>query len=89
MFPSSAIYKAGTSLDWDGDTKDVCVLKFANKDIIFCWVSSHICIRGNEKQDCCKSALGLFHVSRFVYPIAILNIISANTFFPLVMIAVL
>ena len=35
-------------------------LKFANKDIIFCWVSSHIGIRGNEKAvSAAKSALEL------------------------------
>ena len=38
-----------------------CVfLNIANKDIIFCWVHSHVCIRGNEKADsAAKSALDL------------------------------
>ena len=47
--------QAGTSLDWDGDTK-VCLFKFCQKNhIIFCWVPSHIGIRGNAA----KSALDL------------------------------
>ena len=38
-----------------------CVfLNFANKDITFCWVPSHIGIRGNDKADSAtKSALDL------------------------------
>ena len=38
-----------------------CVfLNIANKDIIFCWVPSHVGIRGNEKTDlAAKSALDL------------------------------
>ena len=41
-----------------------CVfLSFAHKDIIFCWVLSHIDIKGNEKADtAAKSALDLPHV---------------------------
>ena len=35
-------------------------LNLANKDIIFCWVPSHIGIRGNEREDfAAKSALDL------------------------------
>ena len=38
------------------------VLNIANKDIIFCWVSSHVDIKGNEKADsAAKSALDLPH----------------------------
>ena len=37
-------------------------LNFGKKDIIFCWVLSHIGIRGNERADtAAKSALGLPH----------------------------
>ena len=46
--PSFTVYEAGKSLDRDGDTK-VSFFNFANKDIIFCWVPSHVGIRGNEK----------------------------------------
>ena len=40
-----------------------CVfLNIANKDIILCWVSSHVGIKGNEKADSvAKSALDLPH----------------------------
>ena len=40
-----------------------CVfLNIANKDIIFCWVPSHVGIKGNEKADSAvKSALDLPH----------------------------
>ena len=37
-------------------------LNIANKDVIFCWVPSHVGIRGNEKADsAAKSALDLPH----------------------------
>ena len=55
MSPSFTSYEAGTSPDWDGDTKS-----FAKKDIVFCWVPSHTGIKGNEKTDfAAKSALDL------------------------------
>ena len=55
------LYEAGTSLNWDGDTK-VCFLNITNKDIIFCWVPSHVDMKGNEKADSTsKSALDLPH----------------------------
>ena len=50
MSPSFVIYEAATSLNWDGD-----------KDI-FCWVPSHVGIKGNKKADsAAKSALDLPH----------------------------
>ena len=59
MSPSFVIYEAGTSLNWESDTK-VCL--FANKNIILCWVPSHVDIRGNEKADsAAMSALDLPH----------------------------
>ena len=44
-----------------GMVKRKCVsLNIANKDIIFCWLSSHVGIRGNEKAaSAAKSALDL------------------------------
>ena len=62
LSPSFTVYDARTCLDWDGDTK-VCLFKFANKDIIFGWLLSHIGISGNENADsAAKSALDLPHV---------------------------
>ena len=52
MSPSITSYEAGTSPDWDGDTK-LSLFKY-------CWVPSHTGIRGNEKADsAAKSALDL------------------------------
>ena len=59
MSPSSTTYEAGTSPDWDGDTK-VCLFKYCQKIHYFCWVTSHTGIKGNEKADsAAKSALDL------------------------------
>ena len=63
------VYEVGRSLDRDGDLK-----------VIFCWVPSHIGIRGNVKADSAvKSALDLL-VSSLVYPTLILNTILINIF---------
>ena len=61
-----------------------CVfLNIANKDIIFCWVPSHVGIRSNEKEDSAdKSALELLRAKVGV-AYTDLNIYSANIFFPL------
>ena len=41
-------------------TRKCVFLNIANKDIIFCWVPSHVGIRGNEKADsAARSALDL------------------------------
>ena len=58
MYPSFTLYEAGTSPDWDGDTR-VCLFKFCQKRLSFLWVPSHL-IKGNEKADfAAKSALDL------------------------------
>ena len=53
--PRFTVYEARTSLE--------CVfLNVAKKHIICCWVSCHICIRGNERADsAARSALDLPH----------------------------
>ena len=57
--PSFTSHEAGTSPDWDGDTK-VCLFKYCQNRHCFCWVPSHTGIRGNEKADsAAKSALDL------------------------------
>ena len=59
--PTFVTYEAGTSLNWDGDTK-VVFLNIANKDIIFGWLPSHVGIKVNKKADsAAKSALDLPH----------------------------
>ena len=56
---SLSCLQAGTSPDWDGDTK-VCLFKYCQKRHCFCWVPSHTGIKGNEKADsAAKSALDL------------------------------
>ena len=53
MSPSFTSHEAGTSPDWDGDTK-VCLLKYCQKR------HCHTGIKGNEKADsAAKSALDL------------------------------
>ena len=61
-----------------------CVFfNYSNKDIILCWVPSHIGIRGNEKADSAtKSALDLPRVKVGV-PNTDFNTILTNIFFPL------
>ena len=57
MSLSFTTYEAGTSPDWDGDTK-VCPFKYCQ--IRHSWVPSHTAIKGNEKADsAAKSALDL------------------------------
>ena len=59
--PSFTSYEAGTSPDWDGDTK-VCLFKYCQKRHCFLWVPSHTGIKGNEKADsAAKSAVELPH----------------------------
>ena len=64
MSPSFTSYEAGTSPDWDGDTK-VCLLNIAKKDIVFCWVPSHTGIKGNEKAD--SAAKSAFELPQPIY----------------------
>ena len=73
MSPSFTSHEAGTSPDWDGDTK-VCLFKYnvLPKKTVFCWVPSHTGIRGNEKADsAAKSALDLprakYLISQYIF----------------------
>ena len=47
MSPRFTLHEAGTSPDWDGDTK-VCLFKYCQKRHCFLLVPSHTGIRGNE-----------------------------------------
>ena len=59
-----------------------CVFfNFYNKDIMFCWVRRHTGIGGTEKAD--SAAKSSLELPRLVYPILILNIVSASVFFSL------
>ena len=61
-----------------------CVfLNFAKKDIVFCWVPSHMALRAMKRQTLLPSLHWICLVPRLMYPIVILNIVSANMFFPL------
>ena len=56
-------------------------LNIANKDIIFCWVSSHVGIKGNEKADStAKSSLDLPHAQVGVPYIDFKHLISQYIF---------
>ena len=50
------VFKTGTSLDWDGDTKMFLFFYFANKDIIFGWIPSHTGFRDNDKADSAETS---------------------------------
>ena len=60
-----------------------CVfLNFANKDITFCWVPSHVALGAIKRQLLLPSLLWICLVSRLVYPTLIWNTILPNLFFP-------
>ena len=75
MSPGFTIYEAGTSLDWDGDTKVFLVLfNFANNDIILCWVHPPMFVLGvMKRQIVSKSISDLSRISRLVYITLIIN----------------
>ena len=59
LSPSFTSYEAGTSPDWDGDTK-VCLFKYCQKRHCLLLVPSHTGIKDNENADsAAKSALDL------------------------------
>ena len=59
MSPSFTSHEAGTSPDWDGDTK-VCLFKYCQKRHCFLLGTQPYGIKGNEKADSgAKSALDL------------------------------
>ena len=76
MSPSLTSYEAGTSSDWDSDTK-VCLFKYCQK--------RHCFLLGTQPywQIQLPSLPWSCLVPRLVYPIMILNIVSTNIFFPL------
>ena len=72
MSSSFTIYEAGTSLDWDGDTK-VSLYIFDTKDIIFVGYLAILVLEVTKRQSCL--------MPRLVCPILILNIVSVSRFF--------
>ena len=76
--PIFTIYEAGTSLDWDDDTK-VCLFKCCQKKT----VPSHIGLGVMKGQTLLPSLHWVCRMPRLVYPMMILNIVSTNIFFPL------
>ena len=58
-------------------------LTFAKKDIIFCWMHSHVGTMGNEKADSAAKSTLEFHLAKIGYPIMILNIKLIIIFCPL------
>ena len=82
MSPSFTSYEAGTSPDWDGDTK-VSFLILPKKTLFFVGYPSIMALRAMKRQTFLPSVHWICLVPRLVYPIVILNILSANIFFPL------
>ena len=69
-------------LDWDGDTK-VCLFKFCQKKTLFFGYPAIMALRAMKRQTLLPSLHWICLVPRLVYPTVILNIVSANIFFPL------
>ena len=82
MWPSFTIYEAGTSLDWDGDTK-VCLFKFCIKNTLYFVGYPAILALRVMKGHSAASLHWICLMPGLVYPVMILNIVSTNTFFPL------
>ena len=78
--PSVAIYEAGTSLDWDGDTK-ICLLKFCQKrNDSFVEYPAILALGAMKRQTLLSSLHWICLITRSVHHIIILNV-SANIFF--------
>ena len=75
MSPSFTSYEAGTSPDWDGDTK-VCLFKYCQKRHRFFFVGypAILVLRAMKRQIQLPSLPWSCLVSRLVYPTLILNI---------------
>ena len=82
MSPSFTSYQAGTSPDWDGDTK-VCLFKYCQKKtLFFVGYPAILALRAMKRQIQLPSLPWSCLVPRLVYPIMILNIVSTNISFP-------
>ena len=76
MDPGFTIYEAGTSLDWNGDTK-VCRFKSCEQTRYFCWLCSQRCWHyGKSKDRLVSLLLWICLESRMMY--LTLNIYSST-----------
>ena len=83
MSPSFTSHEAGTSTDWDGDTK-VCLFKYCQKKtLFFVGYPAILALRAMKRQIQLPSLPWICLVPRLVYTIMILNIVSTNISFPL------
>ena len=73
LSPSFTSYEAGTSPDWDGDTK-VCLFKYCQKrHCFFVGCPAVLALRAMKRQIQLPSLPWICLVPRLVYPTLILN----------------
>ena len=80
IFP---VCEAGTSLGWDGDTKVCTIILFRIKTLFDFGNPIIFALESMKRQILLPRPLWICLVQRLVYPIMILNIVSASIFFPL------